>query len=160
RRRSVRTAAADAGAGSAGCGEGCLFTRGRLAAVPRCGFGRTGLKAPLSIGHLTDGTHIGHTRCPQGDTMSRLRLMVRAMKRVRLPRITGIGMRGIRLARRDDIGIQRKIMVALVLMAVPTVGASVAVVALGTTAAQDTQAMADSQRDVLQPVSNLRTLYA
>jgi methyl-accepting chemotaxis protein len=92
--------------------------------------------------------------------MSRLRLMVSAMKRVRLPRITGIGMRGIRLARRDDIGIQRKIMVALVLMAVPAVGASVAVVALGTTAAQDTQAIADSQRDVLQPVSNLRTLYA
>ena len=92
--------------------------------------------------------------------MSKLRLLLGVMKRIRLPRVKSIGIKSLRLPRRDDIGIQRKIMVALVLMAVPAVGASVAVVALGTAAAQDTHAIADGQRDVLGPVSNLRTLYA
>jgi len=79
--------------------------------------------------------------------MSKLRLLVSATARIRLPR-------------RDDIGIQLKIMVALVLMAMPAFGASVALVAVGTSAAQDARAIADSQADVIQPVSNLRTLFA
>lgn len=79
--------------------------------------------------------------------MSKRRLPLGFIKRFRVPR-------------RNDVGIQRKIMVALGLMSIPAVGASIAVAALGTAAAEDTRDIAASQRDVLAPISSLRTLYA
>ena len=61
---------------------------------------------------------------------------------------------------RDNVGIQTKILAALALAAIPAIGAAVAVVASGSQAVRDTNAIVASQQDVLAPIANLRELYA
>lgn len=61
---------------------------------------------------------------------------------------------------RDNIGIQTKIMVALAIMALPALVAGGAVVVAGTQAVRDTDQLVEQQRSVLEPISELRELYA
>lgn len=66
----------------------------------------------------------------------------------------------VRRPRANNIGIQRKILAALAIMAVPAIGAAVAVVAVGSKAVGDTETIVAQQDEVLAPITQLRTLYA
>ena len=60
----------------------------------------------------------------------------------------------------DNVGIQTKIFAALALMAVPAVGAAVAVVVMGSQAVSENQKIVQTQEDIFVPVAELRELYA
>lgn len=62
--------------------------------------------------------------------------------------------------RGDNVGIQWKILTALLIMAFPAVGAGAAVALAGNQAVKDTQGIVSQQEDVLAPIATLRTLYA
>lgn len=84
----------------------------------------------------------------------------RLPRRRHTSRAGGEGVRlSLRALRGDNVGIQWKILTALLIMAVPAVGAGAAVVFAGNQAVSDTQAIVAEQEQVLAPIATLRTLY-